>query len=263
MRDHKREPVFNIPTVILILLAILTAIQAARGLLSDEQNIKLIADLAFVPGRFSFLLDQTGLLDHLTEVARQSEFDGQLGQFLLTYPRPDMLWLTPLTYTLLHGDWTHLIFNCVWLAAFGSPVARRFGVSRFLLLGALCAIAGAALHFALNFYDLTPVIGASAAISGYMGAAARFVFQPGAMGGGPLASADPDLEAPPLASLGEMLRNRQTLAFVGFWFVSNLIVGLGAQSFGLSSAPVAWEAHLGGFLIGLLLAPFFDQRRKA
>src|SRR6266568_427700 len=108
MGVQKREPVFNVPTVILILLAMLTAIHAARGFLSEEQNLKLIADLAFVPGRFSFLFDQSGLLDHLTQISRQSEFEGQIGQFLLTYPRPDTLWLTPLTYALLHGDWTHL-----------------------------------------------------------------------------------------------------------------------------------------------------------
>jgi membrane associated rhomboid family serine protease len=102
------------------------------------------------------------------------------------------------------------------------------------------------------------MIGASAAVSAYMGAAARFVFQPGAFlrdeGGN---------QAPPLAGMRDMLANRQTLAFVGFWFASNLLIGMGAQNLGFSQAPIAWEAHIGGFLVGILLAPLFDQRRKA
>jgi membrane associated rhomboid family serine protease len=90
-----------------------------------------------------------------------------------------------------------------------------------------------------------------------MGAAARFVFQPGALFKDPGDSFEPQL-----ASLPEMLSNRQTLAFVGFWFLSNLLIGVGGQSLGFSNAPVAWEAHVGGFLAGLALAPLFDQRRK-
>ncbi len=59
------------------------------------------------------------------------------------------------------------------------------------------------------------------------------------------------------------MANRQTLAFIGFWFASNLLIGLGGQGLGMTNAPVAWEAHIGGFLVGILLAPLFDQRRKA
>jgi membrane associated rhomboid family serine protease len=96
-----------------------------------------------------------------------------------------------------------------------------------------------------------------------MGAAARFVFQPGALFRPAYGEdAPPDSFVPPLASLPEMLANRQTLAFVGFWFASNLLIGVGGQRLGFSHAPVAWEAHIGGFLAGMLLAPLFDQRRK-
>ncbi len=259
MREPEREPIFNLPFVVLMLLAVLTLIHAARVFLaSPETDLELLATFGFVPARIGFLIDQRAVIAHLNEVARASEMQGQIGQYFLTYAPPGKLWFTPLSYAFLHGDWTHLIFNGVWLAAFGSPVARRFGPARFLLLGGVGAVAGAFFYLSLHLVELAPMIGASAAISAYMGAAARFVFQPGAFffsGEGP--------ETPPLASLPEMLANRQTLAFVGFWFAANLLIGLGGQSFGFSSAPIAWEAHIGGFLVGLLLAPLFDQRRKA
>lgn len=259
MRDPAREPIFNLPFVVLVLLAVLTLIHAARVLLvSPETDLQILATFGFVPARIGFLIDQRAVVEHLNEVARNSEMQGRIGQYFLTYAPPGELWFTPLSYAFLHGDWTHLIFNGVWLAAFGSPVARRFGPARFLLLGVVGTVAGAFFYLIFHLVELAPMIGASAAISAYMGAAARFVFQPGAFlfsGEGP--------ETPPLASLREMLANRQTLAFVGFWFAANLLFGLGGQSFGFSSAPIAWEAHIGGFLVGLALAPLFDQRRKA
>ena len=259
MSERTREPIFNVPAVILLLLALMTLVHAARILLSPEIDLQLIATFAFTPARFGFVIDQSAVLDHLTQVARASEIEGQVGQFFLTYAPPGQLWFTPLTYAFLHGNWTHLIFNGIWLAAFGSPVARRFGAGRFLLLGALGAIGGAFFYLAFHLTELAPMIGASAAVSAYMGAAARFVFQPGAFIRGP----DAGPQAPPIASIRDVLSNRQTLAFVGFWFGTNLLIGLGGQSFGFSQAPIAWEAHIGGFFAGLLLAPLFDQRRKA
>ncbi|WP_294541639.1 rhomboid family intramembrane serine protease [uncultured Rhodoblastus sp.] len=259
MRDSRREPIFNIPAVVLALLASMTFIHIGRLLTSPETDLRLLATFGFVPARFGFLLDQRAVLEHLTKIANASEFEGQLGEFFLTFAPPSKLWFTPLSYAFLHGDWTHLIFNGVWLAAFGSPVARRFGVSRFLLLGALGAVIGAFFFLAFHIAELAPMIGASAAVSGYMGAASRFVFQPGAFFRSPISVAG----EPPLASLPELMANRQTLAFVGFWFVSNLLIGLGGPGFGLSSGPIAWEAHIGGFMAGLLLAPLFDQRRNA
>ena len=57
---------------------------------------------------------------------------------------------TFVTYALIHGDWTHLGLNSVWLLAFGTPVARRFGALRFLAFFAVTAAAGAAAHLATH-----------------------------------------------------------------------------------------------------------------
>jgi membrane associated rhomboid family serine protease len=257
MRERRREPIFNVPAVVLVLLAVLTVIEVARGLVSPDMDAAIIATFGFTPARFGFLIDQTAVLAHLNEVARQSQVQAQIGVFFLTYAPPRWLWFTPLSYAFLHGGKTHLIFNGIWLAAFGSPVARRFGARRFLILGAIGAVAGAAAYLAAHPIELAPMIGASAAISAYMGAAARFVFPVGGF-----YQADPAYDPPPLQDFREMISNRQTMAFVAIWFASNLLMGLGGQTFGFSEAPIAWEAHIGGFLAGLFLAPIFDQRSK-
>ena len=263
MREGIREPIFNIPRVVLLLLAALTLIQAVRMALAPETDLQLVALYGFTPARFGFLFDQRAVVDHLSEVARSSEMEAEIGQFFLTYGSPRNLWITPLSYAFLHGNWTHLALNGVWFAAFGSPVARRFGTPRFLLLGALGAIGGAFFYLVLHLTELAPMVGASAAISAYTGAAARFVFQPGVFFRDAPNLYGQSQQAPPMEGLREMLANRQALAFIGFWFAINLLSGVGGQSVGFSNAPVAWEAHIGGFLVGILLAPLFDQRRKA
>src|SRR5262249_48901264 len=104
---------------------------------------------------------------------------------------------TFVTYAFIHGNLTHLLFNAIWLLAFGPPVARpfaappvarRFGALRFTIFFLATAAAGAAVPLAANFGSAAPMVGASAAISGAMAAALRFVFQRG----GPLGALGSD-----------------------------------------------------------------------
>jgi membrane associated rhomboid family serine protease len=254
-----REKIFNLPGVVTAVLLTLVLTHFFRTGLSAEADLQLLANFAFVPGRFGMLLDPAGVIARLNAIARSSEDQAQLSQFFLTYPSQSLLWLTPVSYAFLHGSWTHLGVNGVWLAAFGSPVARRFGSARFILLMLLGAVAGAAAQLGLHPFELAPMVGASAAISACFGAAARFVFLPGAFSRDPRGEAEP----PALANFAQMVRNRQALAFIGIWFALNLFTGLAGQGAGLSDAPIAWEAHIGGFLLGLFAAPLLDQRRKA
>ena len=154
----------------------------------------------------------------------------------------------------------HLGINAVWLLAFGSAVARRFGPLRFLLFFAVTAAAGAAMHLATHYGELVPMVGASAAISGFMAAAMRFAFQ----GGGPL-GLWPRHEAHayhvPAAPLRVALGDPRILAFLAVWFGLNMLLGLGSLSLAGEDQQVAWEAHIGGFLAGLLLFPLFDPVR--
>jgi membrane associated rhomboid family serine protease len=150
----------------------------------------------------------------------------------------------------------------VWFLAFGTPVARRFGVLRFMLFFAATAAAGAAVHLVTHFGDKAPVVGASAAISGAMAAAIRFVFQRGGPLGA-LGSANEDAYKVPAAPLTVMLRDPRIMLFLAVWFGLTLFFGFGSSSFPGLEGPIAWEAHIGGFLAGLLCFPLFDPVRHS
>jgi membrane associated rhomboid family serine protease len=227
-----RQPVFNLPAVVTSLIAVLVAIQAGRDyLLGVMENVRLIVAFAFVP-----------LRETTTQV-------------LIDTPWMDSgarIW-TFLTYAFLHGGWGHVLINCLWLAAFGTPVARRFGATRFLLYSAVGAVGGAALHLAIYPHDQTPLVGASAAISAMMAGACRFAFQES----GPMWSLGIDRYRQPAAPLGAVLRDTRVLVFIGVWFGVNLLFGI-TNGGGLSSSAIAWEAHIGGFVAGLVTFRFFD-----
>ena len=222
-----RQPIFNVPAPVLLVLVILVGVHLIRQVIPDAWDDAFFTRLAFVPGRF-FLGDGSA--------------------------QP---W-TAVTYALLHGGWAHIGLNAVWLLAFGTPVARRFGMVRFLLFFAVTALAGAAAQYGASPLDLAPVIGASASVSGFMGATLRFMFQPDV----PIVMAleAPPARLPPARSLRFVFTDRRALIFIGAWFATNLLFGLGSISLGLESEPIAWQAHIGGFLAGLLLFGLFDPR---
>ncbi len=102
----KREPLFNIPPVIVAVLAVLALVHAVRTLmLSEAQDIEFVLTFAFIPARYD------------TSSALGGVLPGGFGAELWTF----------VTYSLIHADWTHFGVNAVWLLPFGSAVARRFG----------------------------------------------------------------------------------------------------------------------------------------
>jgi membrane associated rhomboid family serine protease len=164
---------------------------------------------------------------------------------------------TFVTYAFIHGNATHLIVNSVWLLPVGSALARRIGTIRFLLFFAVTAAAGAAFHLATNFGSVQVVIGASGAISGYMAASTRFAFQRG----GPLdlLRAGDAAYRVPAVPLIALVRDMRIVAFIGTWLGVNMLVGLGGLAMPGVEEAVAWQAHIGGFLAGLLLFDLFDR----
>jgi membrane associated rhomboid family serine protease len=227
----------NVPGSVLGLLLLLGAVHAVRTLVLSPQVDRLfVLAMAFIPARYDSSVIPEGILP------------GGSGADIWTF----------VSYALIHGDLTHLGINAIWLLAFGSPVARRFGTVRFLLFFAVTSAAGALVYLAAHPGELVPVVGASAAVSGTMGAATRFVFQRG----GPLDNwrSDPgSADLVPAAPLSVALRNPRVLAFVAIWFALNLVFGIGSVSFTGADQEVAWEAHVGGFLAGLLLFALFDR----
>lgn len=210
---RERQPVFNIPAVVVGLIAACVALHLVRlYVLTIDQDIWLLLRAAFIPIRYG-------------------------GQFHIDV----YAFTTPLTYTFLHGSLVHLAINMIWLAAFGSPLANRLGVGRFLLFWAVTGVAAAATHYMLHMADQSPLVGASGAISGMMGAAARFGFRASRAAGRSAFDG-------PLLPATVALRLRPVVTFLAVWMAINLVTGL--IGFGAGDDRIAWEAHVGGFVVG-------------
>ncbi|MGE3642546.1 MAG: rhomboid family intramembrane serine protease [Beijerinckiaceae bacterium] len=256
---RRREPMFNLPGVVTALIVVFVLIHILREyVLSPGQDSEILRTFAFIPGRIGNAIDPGQIAQELTRYAGNSSAFATARYFL--GDRSLQLW-SFVTYAFLHGDFVHAGVNSLWLAIFGAPVARRIGAIRFLALFLITAVAGAAAHFALHPYELVPVVGASASVSGTMAAALRFVFQPG----GPLGPAVPGWQLPaefsarlPALPLRNVVRDPRVMQFMAIWFVINMVFGIFSQQLGITSSIVAWEAHVGGFIAGFLLFGLFD-----
>ena len=226
----RHEPMFNVPGSVLAVLGLMVAVHLVRMGLSPDWDTWLTLALAFIPARYS------GFADLLPggHIALATSF---------------------LTHTLVHGDWVHLGLNAAWLVAFGGAVANRVGPVRFLLLFAFCAIAGAATFLVFNPGQMVPMIGASGAISGLMGATMRFLFTAVDGRGSCRTAGGPPLGAADAAGTGPDLDKRVVLVTAVF-LIANILAVLGLGSVGESG--IAWEAHIGGYFAGLLTFGFFD-----
>ncbi len=234
--QQRDEPALNIPGVVAFLSAVLILIHLIRTYaLSTAGDNAVILLFSFLPIRYA------------------SDLLG--GQVLPGGTAAD--YWTFVSYAFLHGNSMHIFFNLLWLVVFGSALARRFGPVRFLLFSGLCAIGGALAHLATHFGEPVPMVGASAAISGQMAAAARFVFE---MGGplGVIRRTDNAAYRIPAVGLLKSLANTQVLAFLGVWFGVNLLFGVWSEPLAGAGSTIAWEAHIGGFLAGLALFSVFD-----
>jgi membrane associated rhomboid family serine protease len=226
-----QEPIFNVPRIVVAVLALLVLIHVGRGFLSPDDDLWLVLAAAFIPGRY-----------------------GPMGAEL---PGGEVaLFTSPVTHMLMHGDWLHLAFNSAWLLAFGGAMAERTGRGRFLAFCVLCGVSGAGAFYLANAGLMQPMIGASGAISGLMGGAMRFLF-PAIESGGfrRLREAPRSIR---LMSLGEALTDRRILGVSAILVLLNVltIVGFGVAQNG---AGIAWEAHLGGYLIGIFTYGLFDK----
>jgi membrane associated rhomboid family serine protease len=161
-----------------------------------------------------------------------------------------------LTHVFVHADLTHLTINSAWFLAFATPVFIRTGPLRFTAFFFLAGIGGALFFLAVNGTIMALLIGASGAISGLMGAALRFLF--GARPESAFLALGGATNHPPLLSLAGVLRHRRLVLTIIVWTVLNVVLAWGLV--GLTSAgAIAWEAHLGGFYMGLATYGLFDR----
>ena len=236
----KREPLFNIPTVVVVLIGIFAVIHFLRVEVLSEFDRNYLDELfAFIPMRYDNSRLPGGPLP------------GGVAAEIWSF----------VTYAFIHGSWTHLGVNVLWFLPFGSAVARRFGTLRFLGFFAVTAAAGALAYLFAHGGEDSAVIGASAAISGTMAGAMRFAFQRG----GPLGfwrEQDDTAYRVRALPLSGVWRDPRVVIFLVVWFGINFIFGATSLPITGSDQPVAWQAHIGGFLAGLLLFDWFDPVRR-
>ena len=231
-----KQPALRVPAIVLVLLGVLLVLQLLMAFGGYAQRNELIVALGLFPARL-FAEGLGGLPG--------SWVQGLINLF---------------SYSLLHASWSHFILNSVWLLAFGAPVARRLGPRKYMFLFMACAmLAGLGQIYAAPYENyLVPIIGASGAVAGLMGAASRFAFSD-------VKWLDPTAQIAErrLLPLREVPKRRPVVMFIVIWLVINLAFGL-LGPYGLGSpdgAPVniAWIAHVVGFFAGLVLIGFMEK----
>ena len=228
-----REPIFMLPPIVTALAGIMLAIHLATTLVLDNIGLyQLTLWFGFIPVRL-LVPDQLP------------------GGY---WP---LIW-TPFSHAFLHANWEHVIFNTLWLAIFATPVARRYGAIPTLVIFLVTSAAGAVAFAATTLPNVQVLIGASGGVAGLTGAAMRFIFQPVLVG------TDPDtgqrvLLGRHLASIREVFTNPRSRNFSLIWIVLNAAVPVLPALIG-QDIQIAWQAHLGGFIVGLLLPPLFERK---
>jgi len=261
----QQQPIFLLPQPVMILIMVLIVVHIAfQFALDHDGQLQFWMWFGLIPARLVDPAIVGGMLP--------------------------LIW-TPITHALLHGSWTHLFVNVVWLAIFGTPVARRYGGFWFYSVFFIGAIGGALLYTLLQLNETGVLIGASGGVAGLTGAAMRFVFEPvqiikQSLNEQPLSSQsssgqarhdparlyqDPNGQAQRgetivlgrrLNSIRGVFSNSRARAFTLFWIGINLAIPVYDIFVGSSGPSIAWQAHIGGFAVGFLLPSLIERKRR-
>lgn len=216
IKDSTRTRTFPVINTTLILTNIFVFIWMLT--LSQAEAVETAYSLGLIPARFNAFLTEGRLLSALSPV---------------------------ITYQFLHGGWFHLISNMLYLWVFGDNVEDNLGHIPYLIFYLLVGgIAGLA-QFYFNPLSTVPIVGASGAVAGILGA--YLLICPHAR----------VLTIIPIFFFITMAEIRAVF-FLLFWFFLQLFNGL--ASIGIESVAVAWWAHIGGFLAGVILVKLFIRR---
>jgi membrane associated rhomboid family serine protease len=157
---------------------------------------------------------------------------------------PYPLWTTLITSMFLHGGWGHLGGNMLFLWIFGDNIEHRLGHARFILFYLAAGIAASLAHILFNSSSSIPAVGASGAISGVLGGYLLLY---------------PKNRVYVLTWGGVMAV--PAVFMLGLWIVMQFISGVGSIGVTGETGGVAYMAHIGGFVAGLVLAPLFATGR--
>jgi len=163
-------------------------------------------------------------------------------------PGPPLIQLTLLTSMFIHGGFLHLIGNMLYLWIFGNNIEDLLGPIKFLVFYLVCGLVAALAHILTEPGSVVPTVGASGAVSGVLGA---------------YLVAHPRARVVTLVFLGFFIRLIQVPAAVilVFWFVLQIFSGVASLSTGVQASGVAWFAHIGGFLAGVVLIKLLAGQR--
>ena len=161
---------------------------------------------------------------------------------------PSSAWINILTSMFLHGGWFHVINNMWVLFIFGDNIEARLGGIRYLIFYLLAGAAAGLLQIFVLPSSHVPMIGASGAVAGVLGA--YLILYPRSR----VASLVPILFVFTLIEI-------PAFVYLLFWFVSQLYSGVFAIQGGGGSG-IAWWAHIGGFIFGVVMVSFFAVKRR-
>jgi membrane associated rhomboid family serine protease len=222
---HDDNPRRRTPVVTLLLIGLTVLVWfVVQGAGTGYPFAHSLCDLGMIPGELSG-----------RAIGEVVPLDSRWGCVVDARPA----WSTVITSMFLHGDWFHLIGNLWFLWLFGDNVEDELGRFRFLVFYLMCGVAAAATQFAVNPASPVPMVGASGAISGVMGAYIVMF---------------PHVRVRVLAVLIIFLTTFRlpAIAILGYWFLLQLLGAL--PQVGGTEGGVAFWAHIGGFLAGVAIA---------
>lgn len=196
----------------------------------------------------TLLIIAANVLCFLYEMARPIYLrDRFIEHYALIPDQPHLA--TFVTSMFLHGGWLHLIGNMWFLWVFGSHIEDAMGSAKFLIFYLISGIASAAVQFLTSLGSPVPTIGASGAIAGVMGAFLILY---------------PRIRVVTLVFIIVFVTTVDLPAAVMliYWFALQLLSGLGALNSVSQAQGIAWFAHVGGFLAGILLVRIFQGNRR-
>ena len=172
----------------------------------------------------------------------------EYSQQCAAYPgTPTPFWITLVTSMFLHGGWDHILGNMLFLFVFGIHVERSMGALRYLVFYFICGLAANFLEIVTALGSNVPGLGASGAISGVL--AGYLILYPGS-------------HIKTLVPLGIFYWGAHVPAwvFIGLWFVYQFVEGV--LAIGSVGGGVAYSAHIGGFIAGLVLVRVFSRSER-
>lgn len=215
LHDNVRRQVITRPWISWGLIAVTFAVFLLHPMGSDMAFARFVHGFGFIPAVIS---GEAQLVDELVAIPA---------------------WLTLITYQFLHGGWAHLGSNLLYLWVFGDNIEDATGHLRFLIFYLVCGVAAAFIHYAAAPHSTVPLVGASGAIAGVLGAYLMLH---------PKAKVLVPIIVIPL--------------YLPAWLL--ILVWLGLQVMAVSGGDAsqggtAWWAHIGGFLTGIILIGIFRR----